>query len=426
VEIASKVMRLLRNERKKDQESSDREVGNTFPLLLLGLVPALAAVAAVTSRAHLENNRRGVAKAATQATLAGASILPLAAPLLLPRGGRGGDVEQSHGRRFAPLAVAVVSRGRLEMEAQMRRAVNDEVVSEDPNSVPSSVKTIYVVSDSTGETAKLLISRLLVQFSDVKPSVRLRANVRNVEQLESVVDEVSSLKVQALIFATLADSELSKTFEAMAQSSGVQHINVMQPLLSELSGFFQREAAGIPGGAVSAVETPTSPQSMIDTGFFNRVKSVQFAQQHLSGLNSEDWAQADVILMGPSRVGKVSIASFLAQSGVKAATVDCRPDAPLPDQLPENVVNKVLVLEMQPNVLLRRRKNRVEELRSKSAPMLLEPSYCDLATIQADTDYLNSLVKRHPQWMGPVDCTHRCLEDICGIILRRLRERDTN
>jgi len=165
---------------------------------------------------------------------------------------------------------------------------------------------------------------------------------------------------------------------------------------------------------------------VIDTSFFNRVEAAKFAQQHISGLNSEDWAQADVILMGPSRVGKVSIASFLAQSGLKAATMECRPDTPLPVQLSDTSANKVLVLEMHPNVLLRRRKNRVEELRSKSAPILFEPSYCELATIQVETDYLNSLVKRHPEWMGPVDCTHRCLEDTCGIILGKLREHDTN
>jgi regulator of PEP synthase PpsR (kinase-PPPase family) len=425
VETASKVMRLLRNERKKLQESLDKEASSVFPLLLLGLVPALAAVAAVTSRARLETKRRGAANAATRVTLAGTSALTLAAPLLLPRA-EGGDLQQSRGRRRAPLAVAVVSKGRLEMEARMRQVVNDEVVSEDPNSMPSSDKTIYIVSDSTGETAKLLISRLLVQFSDVKPSVRLRANVRTAEQLESIVDEVSSLGVQALVFATLADSELSKTFEAVAQSLGVRHIDVMRPLLSELSEFFQQKAVGITGGAVPVMETGASQQSMIDTQFFDRVKAVQFAQQHLSGLNSDDWAQADVILIGPSRVGKVSAASFLAQSGVQAATVDCGPDTRLPAELSETVDHKVLVLEMQPNVLLRRRKNRIEELRSKSAPMLFDPSYCDLAKIQVERDYLNSLVKANPQWMGPVDCTHRTLGDICSIILRRLRERDTD
>merc|ERR1719362_689825 len=206
------------------------------------------------------------------------------------------------------------------------------------------------------------------------------------------------------------------------------HIDVMKPLLSELSKFLQREASGVPGGAISAmeIEADSPSQSMIDMEFFNRVESVQFAQQHLSGLNSEDWEKADVILIGPSRVGKVSIASFLAQSGVKAATVDSRPDTPMPDQFFGPANKKVLVLEMQPNVLLRRRKNRVEELKSKSAPMLFEPSYCDLARIQGETDYLNGLVKRHPQWMDPVDCTYRCLEDICSIILRRLRERATN
>jgi len=309
-------------------------------------------------------------------------------------------------------------KGRIEMEREMRSFVNNEVNSENPDLLTPIDKTIYVLSDSTGETAKLLISRLLVQYRNLKPTIRLRANVRTREQLETVVCEVQASVSNALVFATLVDPELSGTFKEMAVKMDVRHINVMSPLLNSLSEFLEKEARGIPGGAAP----PEAAAEIVDHEFFNRVEAVQFAQQHLSGLNRGDWKKADIILIGLSRVGKVSIAFYLAQTGVKAACVDCRPDSVLPKELFALDPGKVVVVEIQPNILARRRKNRVEELRSKAMPMLFEPDYTDLGRIQRESEHLNEVIKQNPGWLGPVDCTHLAIEECASVIMRTLGE----
>merc|ERR1719464_945218 len=108
----------------------------------------------------------------------------------------------------------------------------------------------------------------------------------------------------------------------MAKEMGVKHINVLMPLLDRLAGFFDLEASGVPGGEAQIQKT------IVNTEYFLRIEAVQYAQQHLSGLNRSDWQEADIVLLGLSRTGKVSIAFFLAQYGVKAACVDCSPQQP--------------------------------------------------------------------------------------------------
>merc|ERR1719464_2507087 len=103
---------------------------------------------------------------------------------------------------------------------------------------------------------------------------------------------------------------------------GVPHINVLTPLLGTLAEFFDLEASGIPGGETKIQKT------IVDTEYFLRIEAVQYAQQHLSGLNRSDWQEADIVLLGLSRTGKVGTAFFLAQYGVKAACLDCRPQQP--------------------------------------------------------------------------------------------------
>jgi len=278
-------------------------------------------------------------------------------------------------------------------------------------------KTIVVVSDSTGKTGMLLLSRLLVQFRGLaQPQVKLKGGVRTEEQLAEIVEEVRAWGSRALLFGTIVDPELNRRFGEMGLTSGVKCINALSSLLFELSDFFAQEPSGAPGGGEE--KSPVKQVDIVDTEFLSSVKAMQFVQQHLSGLNRADWSQADVVLIGLSRAGKVSIAFYLAQRGVKAACVDCGPDQPLPAELSRLGPGKVVVIQQQPEALARRRRNRVLELQAKGLPRLLEPEYADLGQIEKEASYLSGLVASNPQWLGPVDGTYLALEESGSVVMR--------
>eukprot|EP00931_Biecheleriopsis_adriatica_P104573 TRINITY_DN79236_c0_g1_i1.p1 TRINITY_DN79236_c0_g1~~TRINITY_DN79236_c0_g1_i1.p1 ORF type:complete len:396 (-),score=88.41 TRINITY_DN79236_c0_g1_i1:239-1399(-) len=279
----------------------------------------------------------------------------------------------------------------------------------------SSSQTIYVVSDSTGQTANLLLSRLLVQYPEVRPKVLVYGYIRTQEQIAELVSEVKATGEKSLIFATLVDSRMSRWLEELT-SDDVKHINVMVPLLKQLDDFLQSEASGQPG--VPRGLNKTKVNDLVNEAYFRTINAVQFAQQHVSGLNSKGWPEADLVLVGVSRVGKSSAAQVLAQRGKKVASVDLGLDQPVPTALKQLDPSKVVILDMSRDVLTCRRQGRLEELQAKGLPSLFDEDYADPARIDQELALVAELAQENPGWIGPVDCTFLAVEDCCSKILR--------
>uniref|UniRef100_A0A7S2LTI3 Pyruvate, phosphate dikinase regulatory protein n=1 Tax=Zooxanthella nutricula TaxID=1333877 RepID=A0A7S2LTI3_9DINO len=284
---------------------------------------------------------------------------------------------------------------------------------------PTLEKTIFLVSDSTGQTAKLLLSRLLVQYGDLgEPRVRLFAGVTTAAQLTDLMEQAEALSRDLLVFATLVDPKLSDLLEQLAASMDVRYINVFKPLLTSLDSWFGSSARGIPG---DCFEGPVMTQSAVNTEFFRMADAVQFVQQHISGLNRQDWPKADVILVGLSRVGKEVAAGYLAQRGVRAACLSVAPGEALPPELSLLRQGKIVVLAMEADALVRRRRSRIAELERRAAPSFLESGYANPERVEFEVKFLADLVRRHPEWLGPIDCTYLAMDELCAALTRELR-----
>merc|ERR1711933_255203 len=142
--------------------------------------------------------------------------------------------------------MAAVER-RIEKEVEMRKKIDAMAAGRAP---PTSDKTIFVVSDGTGKTAELLLSRLLVQYGDLgEPNVRLFTNVSTVAQLTDIMEKAEALGSNCLVFSTLVDPKLSALFEQLGESLGVKRTNIMMNLLGSLSEWLGSAARGVPGEA---------------------------------------------------------------------------------------------------------------------------------------------------------------------------------
>lgn len=284
---------------------------------------------------------------------------------------------------------------------------------------PTLEKMIFLASDITGQTAKLLLSRLLVQYGDLgEPRVQLFAEITTDAKLTELMEQAKALGGDVLVVATFVDPELSTLLEQLGAALGVRYINVFRPLLASLNDWFGSTARGIPG---DCFEGPVMTQSSVNTEFFRMADAVQFVQQHISGLNRQDWPSADVVLVGLSRVGKEVAAGYLAQRGVRAACLSIAPGEALPPELFKLKRGKVVVLNMQCDVLVRRRKSRILELERRGAPSFLEAGYANLERVEFEVEFLTDLIKRHPEWLGPIDCTYLAIDECCASVIRELR-----
>eukprot|EP00930_Biecheleria_cincta_P024141 TRINITY_DN17313_c0_g1_i1.p1 TRINITY_DN17313_c0_g1~~TRINITY_DN17313_c0_g1_i1.p1 ORF type:complete len:381 (-),score=75.59 TRINITY_DN17313_c0_g1_i1:260-1402(-) len=295
-----------------------------------------------------------------------------------------------------------------------RAAVGDEVLAK------ASSKHILVVSDSTGRTAAGLADRLLAQFgtrSEI-PEVTIVPEITTVEKLSDVIQTAARGGSPVLVMATLVDGTMAQWARTLCKDSNLPFIDVMTPLIDEFSSFLEETAVGVPGGAPKMNQRNVA--KMVNREFFGMVEAVKFGQRHVAGLNAQDWWQADLILIGPSRVGKGPVAHYLAQRGVKAASLNTSPNEPLPPELESVDPSKVAVLLVQEDRLVGLRESRLREAQNRNMPMLLEPDYASVERVRADLEFTRKLMESFPDWDEPVDITSLPVEECTSLLFRRV------
>lgn len=283
-----------------------------------------------------------------------------------------------------------------------------------------SAKQILVVSDSTGKTAAGLADRLLAQFgtrSEI-PEVTIVPEITSVEKLSDVIQTAARDGSSTLVMATLVDATMASWAKNLCQDSNLPFIDVMTPLIDKFSSFLEETAVGVPGGAPQVNQRNVA--KMVNREFFGMVEAVKFSQRHVAGLNAQDWSQADLILLGPSRVGKGPVAHYLAQRGVKAASLNTSPNEPLPPELETVDPSKVAVLVVQEERLVGLRQSRLAEAQNRNMPMLVEPDYASLERVRADLEFTQKLVEAFPDWDEPVDITSLPVEECTSLLFRRV------
>lgn len=282
---------------------------------------------------------------------------------------------------------------------------------------PNSEKKILVVSDSTGQTAVGVTERVLAQFvgkSEI-PEITMVPQVKSLEKLSDLIRTAVQQCGPVLVVATLVDSTMAQWARTLCQENDLAFIDVMTPLLDEFSGFLDEPALGVPGGV-----NERKVSKMVNRDFFGMVEAVKFGQQHIAGLNAQDWGQADLILVGPSRVGKGPVAHYLAQRGVKCASINISPKDLLPAELEGVDPSKVAVLIVAEDRLMELRQSRLQEAERRNMPMLLDPDYASIQRVREDLEFTYRLLESFPSWDDPVDITFVSVEETTSIIFRRV------
>jgi len=185
---------------------------------------------------------------------------------------------------------------------------------------------------------------------------------------------------------------------------------------------FDGSSDGISLAGSASSDGPVRKMPTVNSAFFRMAEAVQFAQQHISGVNSQEWPEADVLLVGPSRVGKETLAYYLAQRGVKAACFTPSSGGKALPALSSLDPSKVVFLTMSVDFLKKRREYRVQELKRKGVPVFFEPGYTNQECIELELDSLVQLARTQQDWMSPIDITDYDIPEACDVVLTALRE----
>jgi regulator of PEP synthase PpsR (kinase-PPPase family) len=187
---------------------------------------------------------------------------------------------------------------------------------------------VMVVSDGRGETCSQLLRAALVQYEGRGVEIIVRPEVLEPRLVAEAVEEAAAR--QATIFYTLVGEETRKAMRRLSGEHFVPAVDVLGPAFTALHDVFHTGPSATPGLFYAAERQRIDRQAAID-----------FTLKHDDGLRPHELGQADVVLVGISRVSKSTTCFYLAYRGIKAANVPLVGGRPLRELLsvpPEKVI----------------------------------------------------------------------------------------
>lgn len=187
-------------------------------------------------------------------------------------------------------------------------------------------RTVFFISDSTGITAETIGNSILAQFEGIQFSNHRIAFVDTREQAEAAALRIKTVYAQngqrPIVINTVVNSQIC---EIIAES-GALMIDVLAPFI----GTLELELGMRRSGAVNRAH------GMVNFREYEaRIDATNYALAHDDGVNI-DYSQADVVLVGVSRVGKTPTCLYMAlHYGVKSANYPLTDEDLEHDRLPK-------------------------------------------------------------------------------------------
>jgi [pyruvate, water dikinase]-phosphate phosphotransferase / [pyruvate, water dikinase] kinase len=256
---------------------------------------------------------------------------------------------------------------------------------------PTTMLTILVVSDATGETAERMVRSALVQFETRETNVIRRGQIRTRGQVRAIVKEAAACR--AIVVHTLVSDDLRDLMLAQSRLHGVDSMDLMGPVLDRLAHHLR----------LTPKEKPGLFRQLIDAKS-RAIEAVEFAFRHDDGMRSGELDRAEAVIVGVSRTMKTPTMLYLAYHGWFVANVPIVPELELPAKLFAFPAERVFCLEMTPTRLLELREARAESTRVPPEP------YASLPHVRRELLYAQHLCAKYG-WRA-IDVTGKSVEEV--------------
>jgi regulator of PEP synthase PpsR (kinase-PPPase family) len=265
-------------------------------------------------------------------------------------------------------------------------------------------KTIYILSDGTGETAATMVRAALVQYAEQEINIVRCKNLRSEENILKIIDEC--FEKRGLIAYTFASSAFRTKIAEVCLEKSIPSTDLLGPLIMSLDDFFGVQSASRAGAL-----------RQTDDSYFKRIEAIEYTVRHDDGKTTNELDKADIILVGISRTSKTPLSIFLGHKGWKVANIPLVLGSPLPEQLFKVDQRKIVGLIIDIHSLQRIRKNRLEKFGQDSGG-----DYASMNQIIQEIEYAENLFKQNRRW--PVfNVTERALEETASEIVRVIASR---
>lgn len=250
-------------------------------------------------------------------------------------------------------------------------------------------RVAYCVSDHTGVTVEAVAKSVLSQFPAFEFSLIALPFVDTPEKAQAAAAQIATTP-GALVFSSLTDPALRASLRE-SRASVFDVFDLVAPAVEAALG----QAAVPSGGRIHGMAND----------YEARMDAVNFALNLDDGLNPERLDQAELILVGVSRVGKTPTALYLAlQYGLRVANYPLTPDDLGQESLPA-----ILLPHLSRLHALTLSAERLAAIRQVRYP---GSRYATLEQCRSELAAAERLFERHA--LAVIDTTRMSVEEIAA------------
>lgn len=257
---------------------------------------------------------------------------------------------------------------------------------------------VYVVSDSVGETAELVIKAAISQFNGYAADTKIK-RIPYVEDLGTIKEIIAHAKLeQAIVCFTLVVPDLRQGLIEEADAQGVVYYDIIGPLIDKMESAYGISAKYEPGRV-----------RKLDEDYFKKVEAIEFAVKYDDGRDPRGIMKADIILVGVSRTSKTPLSQYLAHKRFKVANVPLVPEVEPPEELFKVSPQKCIGLKISPDKLNDIRKERLISLGLNDKAI-----YANIDRIKVELEYFEKIIDRIGCQV--IDVSNKAVEETANMI----------
>ena len=260
---------------------------------------------------------------------------------------------------------------------------------------------LHLVSPASGEVVEAMARALVALLAEVTPVRRFWQMVRKRRDVEAVLAGVE--ETGGLVLHTLIDAEQRLMLEEGCRRLGTPCLFLYEPFLAAIIDHF-----GV------ALRENASPRVVMDQAFRRRVEAMRYTLAHDDGIGQQDLNEADVVLLGASRVTKTPTCMFLAHRGIKAANVSLVAGMPLPNAVIDAEKPLKVGLTVSPKLLAETRRKRFD-----LPPDKVGTAYSDIDAVTEEVREIRRMIVRRG-W-PIIDVTSRSIDQAATLIMELLQ-----
>jgi len=265
--------------------------------------------------------------------------------------------------------------------------------------------TIYLISDSIGETGEQVIHSILSQYSIEVGEIKKFTHVLTKKRLEAILANISEDE-NAVVFYTLVQKELKQYLTAFSENNQLPLVDILGDGMSAIQKMTSLEPLGEPGII-----------RKMDKKYFSRIEAIEFSVRYDDGKDPRGILKADLVLLGVSRTSKTPLSIYLANKNIRVLNIPLFPESDPPKEIYQISSTKIIGLTNSPEKL-----NSIRRERLKTLGLPQNASYADTNRILEELDHADKIMKKIGCLV--IDVSNNAIEETANLIIEYMKKID--